>query len=138
MKVLVTGGRGHTAYEDRMWLYAGLSLLHGMNPITEVIEGDADGFDHHAKNWALWRRACGDVITLTTVPARWQEHGRSAGVIRNIEMAKMKPSVVLACPGGVGTQHMIDTAKAHGLKVVMLEKMPVVRGAPVLERPPAA
>jgi hypothetical protein len=60
MRVLVTGGRDFSSYEDRMWLYAGLSLLHSMSPMTEVIEGGAHGFDHHAMNWALWRQACGD------------------------------------------------------------------------------
>ena len=127
MRVLVTGGRGHQAYEDRMWLYAGLSLLHSHQPITEIIEGGATGFDHHAKNWALWRRGCGDNLKLTSMPADWEKHGRSAGHIRNAEMAKLRPDVVLACPGGVGTQNMIDTARKHGLRVIALEKMPVQR-----------
>lgn len=137
MRVLVTGGRQYTSYEDRMWLYAGLSLIHShgqMGPITEIIEGGANGFDMAAKNWALWRQACGDPVKLTTVPAKWEEHGKSAGPIRNTEMAKMKPDLVLACPGGAGTQHMIDVAIAHGLRVIRLEKMPVIRtkasGAP--------
>lgn len=130
MRVLVTGGRDFTSYEQRMWLYAGLSLLHSMDPVTELIEGGANGADLAGKNWALWRQACGDEVTLTTVPADWERHGRSAGVIRNSEMAKLKPDVVLACPGGRGTAHMIEIAKAHGLRVVYLEKMPVAKGAP--------
>lgn len=127
MRVLVTGGRDFSSYEQRMWLYAGLSLLHGMSPVTEIIEGGAAGADLAAKNWALWRQACGDPVKLTTVPARWDEHGRSAGPIRNAEMAKLRPDVVLACPGRDGTANMMATAAAAGLKVIRLERMPVAR-----------
>lgn len=135
MRVLVTGGREHTSYEDRMWLYAGLSLLHSKVTITEVIEGGAAGFDHHAANWVMWRRGCGERIELTERKAEWERYSAGlkdgqknpAGAIRNTEMAKLKPDVVLACPGGHGTQHMVDTAKAHGLKVIRLEAMPVLR-----------
>lgn len=138
MRVLVTGGREYTTYEDRMWLYAGLDLLHAhpqLGPVTEVIEGQADGFDHHAMNWVFWRRGCGDVITHTPVKAEWERHSAGlkegqknpAGAIRNAEMAKMRPDVVLACPGGPGTANMVATAEAAGLHVIRLEKMPVVR-----------
>jgi hypothetical protein len=131
MRVLVTGGRDHQSYEDRMWLYAGLSLLHNhpqMGPVTEIIEGGAAGFDHHALNWAMWRRGCGDHVVVTEVPAEWEKHGRSAGYIRNAEMAKLRPDIVLECPGGKGTANMVEVAKASGLKVIRLEKMPVIRG----------
>lgn len=126
MKVLVTGGRD---FRDRAWLYAGLDLLHSTHPITELIEGGASGADCLAANWAIWRghRAAGaPSIKHTKVAAEWGSHGKSAGAIRNGEMAKMDPDVVLACPGGKGTQHMVDTARARGLRVVYLEKMPVL------------
>jgi hypothetical protein len=114
-----------------MWLYDGLNLLHDMTPITELIEGGARGADWVARNWALWRQGCGDRITLTTVNAEWEKHGRSAGAIRNIEMAKLEPDIVVACPGGRGTEHMVMVARGRGLRVVFLEKMPVhKRGAP--------
>lgn len=135
MRVLVTGGREFSTYEDRMWLYAGLNLLHSMDAIVELIEGGARGADLAAKNWALWRMACGDKVVLTTVDAEWERYSAGllagqknpAGAIRNEEMAKLRPDVVLACPGGVGTANMVATAKAHGLRVIYLEKMPVVR-----------
>jgi hypothetical protein len=134
MRVLVTGGRERTSFEDRMWLYAGLDLLHKMGPITEIIEGGAVGFDHHAWNWALWRKGCGDGVKHTQVKAEWEKysaglkHGQKnpAGAIRNAEMAKLRPDVVLACPGGLGTANMVAAAKRAGLKVILLEKMPVL------------
>lgn len=129
MRVLVTGGRDFSSFDERMWLYAGLNLLHSMQPIVELIEGGANGADLAAKNWALWRKGCGDPITLTTVKAEWERHGPAAGPIRNVEMAKLKPDTVLACPGGGGTAHMVSVAKVHGLRVIYLEKMPVLHPA---------
>jgi hypothetical protein len=142
MRVLVTGGRDYSSYEERMWLYAGLSLLHSMSPVTEIIEGGATGFDMNARNWALWRQACGDKLKLTTVPAQWEQHGKSAGYIRNSEMARMRPDVVLACPGGKGTSNMVEVANAAKLRVVFLAKMPIAgpkrKGADVPPPPPVA
>lgn len=125
MRVLVTGSRYFTTYEERMWLYAGLEVLRAMEPIVEIIEGGQTGADLAAKNYALWRMGCGDRIVLTTVDAEWDRYGDAAGPIRNTAMAKLKPDVVLACPGGRGTASMIGIAKAHGLRVIYLEKMPV-------------
>lgn len=122
MRVLVTGGR---TFRDRDWLWAGLDLIHShpqMGPITEIIEGGAPGADVRAGEWAHRRE-----IRCTIVYAQWEKHGRAAGVMRNIEMARMAPDLVLACPGGTGTANMIENAEKAGLRVVKLEKMPVVR-----------
>lgn len=122
MRVLVTGGR---TFADRDWLWAGLDMIHThpqMGPIDEIIEGGAPGADVRAQEWAHRRE-----IKCTTVPAQWEKHGRGAGAIRNGEMAKMRPDLVMACPGGKGTAHMVETAEKAGLRVVRLEKMPVVR-----------
>jgi hypothetical protein len=122
MRVLVTGGRTFT---DRDWLWAGLDMIHThpqMGPIDEIIEGGAPGADNRAQEWAHRRE-----IKCTTVPAQWEKHGKSAGYIRNSEMAKMRPDVVLECPGGKGTANMVEVAKASGLRVIKLEKMPVIR-----------
>jgi hypothetical protein len=129
MRVLVTGGR---TFQDTEWLWAGLDLLHDISGgITEIIEGGAPGADVRAGEWC--QRRLGKQATV--VEAEWEKysaglkHGQKnpAGAIRNNQMALMKPDVVLACPGGVGTAHMIKVAKQSGLRVVLLEKMPVAR-----------
>jgi hypothetical protein len=142
VRVLVTGGR---TFNDTAWLHAALDLLHSKAPITEIIEGGAPGADVRAQEWG--NRVIGKE-KVTTVEAEWERYSAGlkagqknpAGVIRNAQMAKLRPDVVLACPGGPGTANMIDVARAHGLRVVMLEKMPVLptkgRG-PMPEPPPA-
>lgn len=121
MRVLVTGGR---TFKDREWLHAGLDLLNQLSGgITEIIEGGATGADNRAQEWAYRRE-----IRCTTCPAQWEKHGKSAGYIRNKEMADLRPDIVLATPGGKGTENMVKVAKAAGIKVVFLDKMPLAKG----------
>ena len=122
MKVLVCGGR---TFRDREWLYNGLELLHSsIGGITELIEGGASGADCLAANWAIWKG-----IKHTRVPADWELHGRKAGALRNVQMAELDPDLVLAAPGGAGTQHMIVTAQKRGIQVALLERMPLRKTA---------
>lgn len=118
-RVVVTGGRD---FRDRYWLWAGLDRLHELVPITHLIEGGAEGADRFAGEWA--RRAN---VGHTTVYARWREHGRKAGYMRNLEMAEMHPDLVLAAPGGVGTEMMVSLARGRGLRVIYLAKMDIIR-----------
>lgn len=51
-------------------------------------------------------------------PADWDRYGKAAGYLRNTEMAKNADALVAFWDGmSLGTRHMIETAKAHGLKV---------------------
>lgn len=132
MRVLVTGGR---TFLDIPWMHGALDLLDQTLPggITEIIEGGAPGADIRARWWAERENVAPHAlagfnrIKVTEMKADWNKHGKAAGAIRNHEMAKLGPDVVLACPGNTGTRHMVETAKKMGLKVVYLEKMPVQR-----------
>lgn len=127
MRVLVTGGRTFT---DRDWLWAALDLLHELAPIKEIIEGGAPGADVRAGEWSRHRLG----KEPTVVRADWETYSRGlkhgqknpAGAIRNRQMAKMRPDVVLVCPGGDGTANMVEAAHAEQLHVIYLEKMPVL------------
>lgn len=127
MRVCVTGGR---TFDDRAWLWAGLDLLHELSGgITEIIEGGAPGADVRAGEWSRHRLG----KEPTVIPAEWErysaglQHGQKnpAGMIRNNEMVKLKPDVILATPGGPGTEHMVKISQKAGLKVIFLTKMPV-------------
>lgn len=128
-RVVVTGGRD---FRHREWLWAGLDRLHELKPITHIVEGGAEGADRYAGEWATRAN-----VLHTTVYARWREHGRKAGYMRNLEMAMLMPDLVLAAPGGRGTQMMVDIAHSKGLRVVYLNRMDIVRPAsePATDRP---
>lgn len=51
--------------------------------------------------------------------ADWKQHGRAAGPLRNARMiAEGKPDLVVAFPGGRGTEDMKKKARAAGIRVI--------------------
>lgn len=84
-------------------------------PGAVVIHGAARGADRIAGEIAA---ALG--LEVVSYPARWREHGRAAGPIRNRQMLEEgKPDRVIAFWDGrsKGTAHMVNLAKAAGLPV---------------------
>lgn len=107
MRVLVCGGRG---YADRAYVYEALDYY---DP-SVIIAGGAKGADTLARDWAVSRERVHYIY-----PAQWKVHKKAAGPIRNRFMLEDgKPSLVLAFPGGDGTEHMIATADEAGIEVV--------------------
>lgn len=105
MKALVCGGRN---FSDVNLLE---NTLDDFGEITSIIEGGARGADTLARLWAKKRQ-----IPCQTVYAKWAAHGKGAGHIRNTEMLKLKPDVVIAFEGGAGTANMIKQASKAGVK----------------------
>lgn len=102
-RVLVCGGRDFT---DREWLYRVLDNLNLEKTIEVIIHGGAQGADTMAGRWA-------EILCIPTqvIRADWKRHGRAAGPIRNLEMLdRGRPDLVVAFPGGRGTNHMIRSA----------------------------
>lgn len=114
VKILVCGGRD---YEGRNVVRRELSKLVTSSQDI-IMQGGARGADAYAKEWAEWRK-CG----CWTFPADWETHGKSAGPIRNKWMLEMgQPDLVLAFPGGRGTDDMIRLASAAGVQVKMVRE----------------
>lgn len=110
MKILVCGGRDYTDY-DR--LEDELNLLWRVHGDFTIISGMARGADSLAVRYAE-QYDC----PLEKFPAQWDVHGRSAGPIRNQQMLdEGKPDLVVACPGGRGTEHMKRIARKAGVEV---------------------
>jgi hypothetical protein len=106
MKVLVCGGRG---YQD--WQTVG-SQLDALKPAL-VIHGGATGADSLAGKWAEQHG-----VPCRVEFADWSTHGRAAGPIRNQKMLdEYAPDLVLAFPGGRGTEDMKRRARAKGVPV---------------------
>lgn len=114
MRVLVCGGRD---FRDRDAISRAL-MPYRPKPITEpsehiLIVGGATGADALAEEWAdVWG------LRKRVYPANWSRDGRAAGPIRNQRMIdEGKPDLVIAFPGGRGTEDMVRRAKAAGIEV---------------------
>ena len=82
----------------------------------KVIAGEASGADYFAKVWALKHLGKGNYKGFC---ANWNKFGKKAGFIRNKQMLDDgKPDIVIACPGGIGTNHMKTIAIAKNIQIV--------------------
>lgn len=125
MKVIIAGGRDFTRARDD----AGNLLEEGTHieqqelafkvlypysdTASEVVCGLARGADKVGSTFAD-----SFLIEVAKFPADWDKHGRSAGFIRNVQMAKYADVLVAFWDGkSKGTHHMIGTALDHGLEV---------------------
>lgn len=120
-KVLVCGGRD---YDDKENLFAKLDEIcyekgfwdDGV-PNCMIISGLARGADTLALKWAEYY-----VLPTMNFPANWGVYGKSAGAIRNTQMLKIgKPDLVVAFPGGRGTDHMKSIAYAAGVEIIQVD-----------------
>jgi hypothetical protein len=109
-KILVCGGRGYFNHRT-IWNY--LDKTHINHGTFFLIEGGATGADTIARNWAKSR-----TVPYCTVPANWNELGQAAGTIRNRWMLLLEPDLVIAFPGGPGTNDMITATWEKGIEVI--------------------
>lgn len=91
-----------------------------LTPLLEeedtLISGMARGADTLAAKFAA------SICHVSKFPADWDTHGRAAGLIRNQQMLdEGQPDIVIAFPGGRGTEHMKKIARKAGVKVVEIE-----------------
>jgi hypothetical protein len=85
--------------------------------ITEVVSGTCRGPDQWGEEWA--RR---NSIPVKQFPAEWRLKGRAAGILRNEDMGDYADALIAVWDGtSRGTQHMINYARAKGLKVFVWE-----------------
>ena len=81
--------------------------------ITTVISGNAKGVDRLGEIWAIKNK-----IPLKRFPADWNKYHKSAGYIRNEEMANNADALIAVWDGySKGTEHMINIAKQKNLKI---------------------
>lgn len=111
MRVLVCGGRD---YDRAEIVYEALQRIHAIRPITVVIQGEARGADALGKRWAI------DMgIRVDCYPADWNTFGKYAGHLRNRNMLTFGlPDLVLAFPGGRGTNDMVMQALKESVAVI--------------------
>lgn len=114
MRVIIAGSRGITEYG----IVALAIALSGFE-ITEVVSGNARGVDRLGELWAALNG-----VAVRRFPAEWDQYGKKAGALRNIQMAGNADGLVAVWDGrSRGTDHMIQHARATGLKVYV-HKLP--------------
>ena len=108
MKTIIAGSRTITD----MNLLKEAIRESGFN-ITEVVCGGARGVDELGRQWA-------GKIPVKPFPAKWNEFGKGAGYIRNVEMADYADALILLWDGkSKGSKHMLDIATKKDLKIYL-------------------
>ena len=117
VKVIVAGSRTFNDFaylEKHLMAYFKANALHRKD--VEIISGTAKGADSLGEQFA---NKYG--LKLTKFPADWNQYGKSAGYIRNEEMAKYagenSDGVLFAFWNNIssGTKNMINIARKYKL-----------------------
>ena len=110
MKVVVAGSR---TFHNRQLVFDVLDQWMRAGEIKEVISGCAAGPDDWAIEWAEQNG-----VPVDKHPAEWDIYGKSAGFIRNAEMAAIGDILLAFWDGqSKGTKHMIDCMSRKNKKV---------------------
>ena len=114
-KVIVAGSR---TYNNKNFIYNKLDMLRSkIDKPIQIVSGLAKGVDSIAVDYAKDKN-----LSIKTFEALWNEHGKKAGILRNIEMGNYADALVaFRLDNSVGTSHMIDYAKSKNLKVRIYE-----------------
>ena len=85
-------------------------LLNGLTDV-EIVSGTARGADK------IGERIAEELgLPLKRFPADWDKHGRSAGPIRNRQMAEYGTHLILIWDGvSKGSKNMLEEARKRGL-----------------------
>lgn len=86
----------------------------------EIVSGAAQGPDTTAINMAKVNE-----LPVHIFPAKWEEFGKKAGILRNIEMGNFADELLAFWDGkSRGTKHMIDymTRLGKPVKVIQIGK----------------
>ena len=91
MKLIIAGSRTIYLFEDQI-----CALLNSKNiqEVTEVVCGMAYGMDQAGLDWADNYK-----IPVKPFPADWDKYGKSAGHIRNKEMADYADALLVVWDG---------------------------------------
>ena len=110
MKVIIAGGRDFNNYE---LLREKCDIILSNQQELVIVSGRVSGADSLGERYAKEKG-----YEMELFPADWKKYGKSAGYVRNSEMAEVAESLIAFWDGkSRGTKNMIDIAKNKGLKV---------------------
>jgi hypothetical protein len=105
-RVIVAGSRDVTSLE---MVEAAVQSSTFVNRLTEIVSGGARGVDQLGEHWARSRG-----VPVRQFLADWNRYPRTAGRLRNNEMAEYADALVAIWDGhSRGTKHMIEAMLAR-------------------------
>jgi len=117
-RLIVCGGRD---FSDYVRMCEVMDRIAAVRPIAMVFHGNARGADSLADRWCRERG-----VKVFAVPADWAKYGKAAGPKRNQAMLGQGIDLVVAFPGGRGTEDMVKRAHKAGVLVTRArEKSPL-------------
>ena len=112
MKTIIAGSRNITDYNIVVE-----AVYASKFDITGIVSGRARGVDQLGEQYAKEHN-----LKIHEFPADWDKFGKSAGYIRNKEMAKYADVLIAIWDGkSKGTKHMIDLGHKHLLEVFVYQ-----------------
>lgn len=109
-RIIIAGSRNCPEKSDELFIKVN-NIIHNLSYI-EIVSGTAKGADRFGE----WFANCLE-IPIKRFPADWDTHGKSAGYIRNKQMAEYATHLIAIWDGkSKGTKHMIDLAKEYNIK----------------------
>jgi dissimilatory sulfite reductase (desulfoviridin) alpha/beta subunit len=112
-KVVIAGSRGFSNYKLLKETCDKYLREKKKTHNVIVVSGHARGADTLGEKYAS-----DEDLDLEIYPADWKKYGKSAGFMRNEQMADIADAVIAFWNGeSHGTKHMIDIAEEKGLNV---------------------
>lgn len=113
MKTIIAGSRTGFSYSDVEFV-----LFDRLDKISEIVSGTAQGIDRFGELFGIQNN-----IPVKRFPADWCKFGKSAGPIRNQQMAEYADALIAFWDGeSRGTKNMIETAERLGLAVSVVTR----------------
>lgn len=112
-KVIIAGSRLFNDYQ----MLCDMMELYPHNDMTHVVCGMANGADSLGMRWGIENDK-----TILKFPANWNQHGKSAGYLRNKEMAVNAHHLIAFWDmKSRGTMHMINIMEEMDKSVFVVE-----------------
>lgn len=111
-KVVISGSR--TIFDMNL---VETAIIQSKFEVTEVVEGEAEGVDTLAREWAKKNN-----IPFTPFKAKWNIYGKKrAGKIRNLEMLDYGDCLIAVWDGhSPGTRHIMEAAVSRKMPMHVL------------------
>ncbi len=114
MKVIIAGGRDFNDYD---LLCVNCDKALSLQTDIEIVSGTANGADKLGEKYAKEKG-----YPVKEFPADWDRYKKSAGYIRNKDMANYADALMAFWDGkSKGTKSMIELARKYGLKIKIVK-----------------